>query len=659
MGRARRAKQTTRTETLAPPASLPVPDARTAWIAAAVVFAVALVAYATTLAPTVTLVDSGELIVAAHGLGVAHPPGFPLYVLLGHAASHVPAGTVAQRVNALSALCAAAAAAALALVMRLALRERAGGGVAASRWIIAAPLLVAGLLLASSRTVWAYATVAEVYTLATLAVVVLIGLALRARSGGTAAALGALAAAYGLATGTHHVTMALAGPALLALAWRPLRERATPRLVAVLGIAGLLCAIAAYAYLPWAAARGRFPSWGDTRTLERVWWHVSGRQYQAYLTPSLASVGQEAAAFARAMLKEFGPAWFPAALALAGLGLRAAWTRARVLFVSLALLMGLDLVYALLYTIAEDKDAYYLPSVVALCLAAGLGAHEMLSRVTRRRAAWALVLATVPLVGAAFHARAADRSRFFVAHDFARDALAAVGPGGLLLTSEWQLYSPLLYFQEVEGWRPDVMAVDVSLLRRSWYVDGLRAKHGERWAPLRAETDSFLEDLRAWERDPKRYERDPALSRRINDRFQAMVLALAAADAAKGRAFATSDVVLPQSPDPPLAERFARTFPLTPRGLVFSLRSPFDADPPPELRPRGLFDGTLELEPDDVASLKVRPVYVSMMANRGQFLLAQGDRKGAEAAFRQALEWDPAFAPARAALAQLDAPTRR
>jgi tetratricopeptide (TPR) repeat protein len=649
VGRARKAKQKTRTEAARPrPPGAPAPDARTARIAAAVVFAVALAAYALTLAPTVTLVDSGELIVAARGLGVAHPPGFPLYVLLGHAASRVPLGNVAQRLNALSALCAAAAAAALALVTRQALRERADGTEDRGGWISATPALTAGLLLAFSRTVWAYATVTEVYTLSTLAVVVLIGLALRARAAGTAAALAALAAAYGLATGTHHVTIALAGPALLALAWRPLRARGSPRLVAALAAVGVLCALAAYAYLPWAAARDRFPNWGDPRTLERLWWHVSGRQYQVYLSPSLAGMGQEAQAYGRALLREFGPAWFPAALALAALGFRAAWTRSRAVCAALCALVALDLAYALLYTIAEDKDAYYLPSVVALCLAAGLGAHEVLSRASRRRAAWALALVAVPLAGGALHARAADRSRFFVAHDFARDALASVGPGGLLLTSEWQLYSPLLYFQEVEGWRPDVMAVDVSLLRRSWYVDGLRAKHAGRWAPLRAEADAFLEDLRAWEHDPQRYERDPSLGRRINDRFQAMVLALCAASASG--AHATSDVVLPQSPDPSLAERLARAFPLTPRGLLFSLRAPRDADPPPDLRPRGLFDGTLARDPDDVATLKVRPVYVSMMANRGRYLLAQGDRAGAEAAYRQALAWDPAFPPARAAL---------
>ena len=525
-----------------------------------------------------------------------------------------------------------------------------------SRW------LSADVLLALSRTVWSYATVAEVYGLTTLAVVALLGLALRARSVATPAALFVIAVAFGVAIGTHLVMVALAAPALLALTWNVVRAR--PRLLLGLAAVAALSAIAVYLYLPWAAMRGTFPNWGDPRTLERAWWHVTGRQYQAYITPSFESVGREALAFGRTLLREYGPLWFPGGLVLAGIGFVTLGRRSRPLLLALALLIGFDLAYVLVYTIAEDKTAYYLPSVVALCLASGVGAASVLARI-RRRGVGAVALLLLSLIGPLAHARESDRSRFLVAHDYARDVLAGVAGDGLLLTSDWQIYSPLLYFQEIERWRPDVLAVDVTLLRRSWYIDSMRARAPARWAPLRAEADAFLEDLRAWERDPERYARSVSLTRRINDRFQTMVLALMTASR---RVYATADVVLSGSPDPDLAARLTRTFSLTPRGLVFALGNggalgsggaapdPLVPDVPvPDLQPRGLFDGTLQLADEDVARLKVQPVYLGMTVNRGNFLLLRGDREGAAAAYQRALAWDPSYAPALDAVERLRA----
>ena len=91
--------------------------ARSELLCAGAVFVVALLLYTFTLAPTVTLVDSGELIVAARGLGVAHPPGFPLWVMLAHLASLLPFGNIAARINFSSALFAALACAMLTLVV--------------------------------------------------------------------------------------------------------------------------------------------------------------------------------------------------------------------------------------------------------------------------------------------------------------------------------------------------------------------------------------------------------------------------------------------------------------------------------------------------------------------------------------------------------------
>src|SRR5207248_5165995 len=75
---------------------------REVWIAGALVTLAWLVIYLATVSPTVNFIDSGELITALHEPGVAHPPGYPLYTLLGYVVSNVLWGEVAWRVNVLS-----------------------------------------------------------------------------------------------------------------------------------------------------------------------------------------------------------------------------------------------------------------------------------------------------------------------------------------------------------------------------------------------------------------------------------------------------------------------------------------------------------------------------------------------------------------------------
>ena len=111
-----------------------------------------LAVYLRTLAPTVVGGDSGELIAVAATLGVAHPPGYPLYTLLAHAFTWLPFGGVALRVNLLSAVCGALAAALVCRAVRRATGEPWGGVLAAGA-------------LAFSPLVWPYAVTAEVFPL--------------------------------------------------------------------------------------------------------------------------------------------------------------------------------------------------------------------------------------------------------------------------------------------------------------------------------------------------------------------------------------------------------------------------------------------------------------------------------------------------------------
>src|SRR5262249_32353819 len=118
--------------------------------------------------------------------------------------------------------------------------------------------------------------------------------------------------------------------------------------------------------------------------------------------------------------------------------------------------------------------------------------------------------------------------------------------------------------------------------------------------------------------------------------------------------YVTRDVVLPGiAPDAELVQRLGREYALVPHGLVFALtladgRAP-EPPPQPVWRLRGLFGPDARFDPDDVAALKVRAAYLTMLVSRGLYLAAHGDGEGARSAYAEALSLDPDFAPARQA----------
>ncbi|MBI4470444.1 MAG: DUF2723 domain-containing protein [Acidobacteria bacterium] len=662
------------------------------YLGAGLVFLLAGLLYSKTLAPTVTLVDSGELIVAAAGAGVAHPPGFPLYLLIAHLATLIPVGQVAVRVNAVSALFGALTAAMLVWAVFEALVLVPQGGSAdsgspnvasrkqkkpakpapagrelpqvGSTYYDFIPPLTAGLLLACSRTLWSFATIAEVYTLNTFLIVAMLALIFRwGRAPGSAGILPAAARpdrwlnlaalVFGLALGVHHVTVGLMLPALGLFVLKS--EGAAFFRSRRLGIAALwaLPGLLVYAYLPFAAARDPILNWGDPRNLQRLWWHVSGRQYQVNLSVSPEVMFDQAGKFLELLLSQFGPWWLPGVLVLAVAGMIRLHQTERRLFWCLGLIMFSDLAYSLNYEIAEDKDAYYLPFFICCSIASGFGAGLFLDRLRRwiTPVGGTVVLGAMVILCLVWNYRFNDRSEYYIARDYVENVLSTVGPGGMLLTRDWQVYSPFLYLREVERERRDVVAIDISLLRRSWYFDYLQKSYPELMSRSGEPVSAFLEDLLHWERDPDLFQRDQRLNQRISSRFYDMILSLVREQIRTSPVYVTSyDIAtLTEGADSELTKALMETYQLVPQGLVFQLFHDGEFHLPAESRfqLRGLGDGTLNLETDDVFKIKVRPVYLNMLLNRGRYLAAH--RRFAEAieACDQALALDPEFLQAR------------
>ena len=221
----------------------------------ALLFVGAFALYAVSAPRTVMLEDDGLFITTATFAGVAHPPGYPLYVLFGWLASHVPLGEVAWRVHALSGLMGALTCACVAWVVL----RRTGNRPAA--WL-------AGAALAASEHFWSQAIIADVYTTNTAAVFLTLALVQEAAAARSTRLWIAAAAVYGLGLANHYPLLILASPLFVAYAvgaGRDFRRR-----VLYLVPVAVLAAGALYGWMVWRSHQpapvnflGPIGSWGE------------------------------------------------------------------------------------------------------------------------------------------------------------------------------------------------------------------------------------------------------------------------------------------------------------------------------------------------------------------------------------------------------------
>jgi hypothetical protein len=665
-------------------------------LCAGIVFLIALLLYSWTLAPTVTLTDSGELIVVAQGLGIAHPPGVPLWAILAHLASLLPLGNVAVRINFSSALFAALASAMLTLVVaelmittsylrtckkRGAQQKKNTEDSPIGLVLICAPALGSGLLLAFSRTLWTYATIAEVYTLNTLLILIVLFLMLRWRrrivadqsDAGAACPkqdtwLYTAAFVFGLALGVHHVTVGLTLPAVAVIVYRTQGFRFfTSRRLLYAALISITALIAVYAYLPFAAWRSPVINWGNPRSLQEIWWHVTGRQYRVFLSFSPSMMGMQFLEFCRMLLREFGPVWLPLPLVVAFAGFAAAFKQDRTSFWFLSFIVIADLAYALSYEIAEDKDAYYLPTFIAVAIAAGFGIRWLVQLTASNPialgkkysiAAIAVLLTSTTPFAANWPFN--NRRHYFIAHDYVQNLLSTIEPNGLLLTQDWQVVSPMFYAQEVEQLRRDAKIVDINLLRRSWYFDYLRHAYPGLVERSRDKIESFVAILKEWERDPAAFASSESLTQRISAAFFDMIRSIVKEEQKVAPVYIANDVLQANTTNSEATKWITQSFQLVPQGLVFYLATDqgFHDSPEPHLETRGLADGSLRFEKDDVVNVKVLPSYTSMLVNRGRYLALFNEHERAIRAFREALTLNPALTMAQQGLSESTAKLR-
>jgi hypothetical protein len=329
--------------------------------------------------------DTAKFQFTGPALGTAHDPGYPLYMIVSWAASKLPIGTLAYRVNLLSAFWGAAAAAFVFLVMRR---------LAVPRML--AVIVAVGLGL--GRAFWEHSTYAEVYTQASALTAAALLALLAWDEEGRDRDLFAAVAATSLAFGTHLMIVA----AVPVFAWMVLtryRWRLPLRVIAVIGLIVAL-GLAQYGYVWIRTAQGARYLEARATSVGELIDTMRGGQFsdQTFKDPPLAIARSRIPAIARVVYTELG------AVAMAGalIGVLAEWRRRRRSAVLLAgAFLGPALLLATLGPVA--LHGLILPALMPLWALVGAGVAgvwSLVASLARPRAARVAALAAVTLVAA-------------------------------------------------------------------------------------------------------------------------------------------------------------------------------------------------------------------------------------------------------------------
>lgn len=447
------------------------------------VAAAALALYVRTLAPGVLDGDSGEWQYVASILGVPHSTGYPLYILLAKVATLLPEGNAAWRVNLFSAVCAALAVPVVFLLARRVSHSHLAALLAASFFTV-------------MPTLWASATIAEVYALNTLLLGVVLLFAARFLDHRRARDLYAMAFCFGLALDNHRVAFFVA-PALLLIVW--LARSVLDMRKLGFAVLALLLPLTLYAYIPVRASQLlAVQSPANWELYPRAEAIVNGK-VTAYYNPTPEGVlnlitaldNRNKLGFADAtgenrLATRLENAWDllreqvdPFGLGLALLGAVVVWRRERplalMLLVAAAGIAGVSLVLRAESTRFYFSGAYL---VLALFLAAAfqwsLGMVQDRVKTTAGRAGLPLralyaaliaYFALFPLSALVLNFPRMDRSTDRNSEVYARAVLGDQLAPDAVLVAPWEVATPVRYFQYVEGIRPDVLTIHESPVR--------------------------------------------------------------------------------------------------------------------------------------------------------------------------------------------------
>lgn len=386
--------------------------------------------------------DVGEMDTVPYILGIAHPPGLPLYTLIGWAFTHLlPFGSVAWRMSLLSAAAMSGAAWCIGAIVRELRRDETAA-------------LVAALLFAAGSVAWGVATRADVHALATLGFAATICLVMRWCRSASERDFFIAAVVFGITVAMHPIALCML-PGLIVVLIARLHETRT-RTVAAGMVLAVVTAALPFVYLPLRSAyvtvHGVDPvaalgmsgrafwdydhpaTWAGFRALVVASDVDLNGAFHAYASNAFLAGVERTAAL---LLREYGLGLIAACAGLV-VGLRRRDMRIATLVICA---LG-SAVFAFGFRDESDVTRYDLPLFVAVAVLCGYAFSFVRGRIARGAAVAAsgIVIAAMLVQSRVYFNQPRDHRALDQAN-----AIIAATPDDAILVASWVLAPPLAY----------------------------------------------------------------------------------------------------------------------------------------------------------------------------------------------------------------------
>jgi hypothetical protein len=432
--------------------------------------------------------DAPESVAGVRSLGILHAPGYPAYVLFGHAfGSIVAVGSWAFRVNLFSLVCATLLVAVVYLLARSFGASTVGSTIGA-------------LALATSASFWFNAGFAKHYALSGLLVTASALLVMLWIQHGRSFLLVGAGALIGVACGAAWELAALMAVGLVVLiAFGP--RRPSIKIGVAAGAALFVVAFALSGFVVFRARQDPTLNWGDATTMRRFIALVTQRDFRY----SGRNAGQDGL-FRRMLsnlailIRDLGLGAFALA-AVGGVASYRAVSRARALFLAV---VGVSSLLAVTLAAGQSPiggffaviqmGGFFLDALVVLAVLAALGTTWAVSEVPSLirgsgvrgdsaghdplRLAVVAGLAMITLLPSILvHQKYADHRLPPLADRYAIQVFALLPPHSALITWGEEFAWPLVYRQVVDHDRPDVAIISANSIPIGWASDQLTRRY--------------------------------------------------------------------------------------------------------------------------------------------------------------------------------------